>query len=248
MKKTSYLSRVAAQARPVRRTAMAAALLGALSAPALAVVAVPVDTGAQVVISQVYGGGGNTGAKYKNDYIELFNRSDVAVNIGGWSVQYASATGGTWQKTPIPAGVVLQPGQYYLVQEGAGTGGTDNLPAPDAFGALNLSGSTGKVALVNSGTLLSGVSPAVASFVDLIGFGGANYFEGSAAAPVLSNTTAALRAADGCTDTNNNSSDFSTAAPAPRNTSTASHACSAPAAPYRCHLPGQPVAGRGRGR
>ncbi|MEQ1530867.1 MAG: hypothetical protein ABL925_16240, partial [Methylococcales bacterium] len=27
-----------------------------------------------IVISQVYGGGGNTGATYKNDFIELFNR------------------------------------------------------------------------------------------------------------------------------------------------------------------------------
>ncbi len=26
-----------------------------------------------VVISQVYGGGGNSGATYKNDFIELFN-------------------------------------------------------------------------------------------------------------------------------------------------------------------------------
>ncbi len=33
----------------------------------------------QVGISQVYGGGGNAGAPYKNDFIELFNRSGSTV-------------------------------------------------------------------------------------------------------------------------------------------------------------------------
>ena len=47
----------------------------------------------RVVISQVYGGGGNSGAPFHNDYIELFNRSNASVSIDGWSVQYASSTG-----------------------------------------------------------------------------------------------------------------------------------------------------------
>lgn len=231
MKKSSYLSRAAAQATPIRLSAMSAALLAVLSAPVMAAVSVPVTVGGPVVISQVYGGGGNTGAKYKNDFIELFNRSNAPVAIGGWSVQYASSAGTSWQSTKIPANVTLQPGQYYLIQEAAGTGGTDGLPTPDASGSLALSGTTGKVALVSNSTLLSGGSPAVGTFVDLIGFGSASYFEGSAPAPVLSNTTAALRLADGCTDTDSNSSDFATGAPAPRNTATPSHACGVPAAP-----------------
>jgi uncharacterized protein len=41
-----------------------------------------------VVISKVYGGGGNAGATYTNDFIELFNASASAVTIDGWSVQY----------------------------------------------------------------------------------------------------------------------------------------------------------------
>ena len=64
----------------------------------------------QVVISQIYGGGGNTGATLRNDFIELFNRGDSAVTVSGWSVQYASAAGGEWQKTDL-AGTLL-PGQY----------------------------------------------------------------------------------------------------------------------------------------
>ena len=93
-----------------------------------------------VVISQVYGGGGNSGATYKNDFIELFNRGTAPVSLNGWSVQYASSTGTTWSKT-ILTNVVLQPGQYYLVQEAVGTGGTVNLPTPDATGTIAMSGS-----------------------------------------------------------------------------------------------------------
>ena len=48
---------------------------------------------ATVVISQVYGGGGNAGSVYTNDFIELFNPGSFPVNVTGWTVQYASATG-----------------------------------------------------------------------------------------------------------------------------------------------------------
>src|SRR6476661_2917198 len=70
---------------------------------------------ATVVISQVYGGGGNAGATYRNDFIELYNATTSPVSLNGWSVQYASATGTSWQVTPL-TNVTLQPGQYYLVQ------------------------------------------------------------------------------------------------------------------------------------
>jgi hypothetical protein len=45
-----------------------------------------------IVISQVYGGGGNSGAIYTHDFIELFNRGTSSVSLNGWSLQYASAT------------------------------------------------------------------------------------------------------------------------------------------------------------
>src|SRR5262245_1437161 len=87
-----------------------------------------------LVISQVYGGGGNAGATYRNDFVELFNRGPVAVDVSGWSIQYASAAGTTWQVTPLSG--VVEPGQYLLVQEAAGTGGTANLPTPDVSGTI----------------------------------------------------------------------------------------------------------------
>jgi hypothetical protein len=39
-----------------------------------------------VVISQIYGGGGNVGSTYRNDFIELFNRGSVTVSLAGMSV------------------------------------------------------------------------------------------------------------------------------------------------------------------
>ena len=46
---------------------------------------------ADIVISQVYGGGGNSGATYTHDFIELFNRGTAPVSLSGWSVQYSSS-------------------------------------------------------------------------------------------------------------------------------------------------------------
>ncbi|MBI3654219.1 MAG: HYR domain-containing protein [Acidobacteria bacterium] len=177
-----------------------------------------------IVISQLYGGGGNTGATFRNDFIELFNRGNVAVSLNGWSVQYASATGTTWQVTNL-TNVSLQPGQYYLVQEAAGTGGTTNLPTPDATGTIAMSGTAGKVALVNTATALSGACPTGASIIDFVGFGTtANCFE-TAVTPAPSNTTAVIRGSNGCTETDNNSTDFATGAPNPRNTASAFNVC-----------------------
>ena len=178
---------------------------------------------ARVVISQVYGGGGNSGSTYKNDFVELFNSGDTAQDLTGWSVQYASSTGTTWQTTPLTG--TLQPGHYYLVQEAQGAGGTTNLPTPDATGTIPMSATAAKVALVSSTTALSGACPTT-GVVDLIGFGtGTNCFEGSAIAPVLTNTTAGFRAGGGCTDGNANNTDFSTSAPNPRNSASAVMTC-----------------------
>lgn len=174
-----------------------------------------------VVISQVYGGGGNASAPYQNDFIELFNRGASAVSLNGWSVQYASATGTTWQRTNL-SNVMLQPGQYYLVQEAVGAGCTGSpcgiaLPPPDMAGTIAMALGAGKVALVDSTTTLSGSCPT--AVIDFVGFGTtANCFEGSGPTATLSNTTSASRAGAGCTDTDNNSGDFSAGAPAPRNT------------------------------
>ncbi len=191
-----------------------------------------------VVISQVYGGGGNSGAPYTHDFVELFNRGTTPVSLSGWSIQYASATGtgnfgaSSTQITELP-NVTLQPGQYYLVQQAGGTTGAP-LPTPDLVDStpIAMAAGAGKVALVSSSTPLGcngGSTPCseaqLAQIVDLVGYGGANFFEGSGAAPALSNTTAALRKGNGCTETDNNAAAFAAAAASPRNTASARNFC-----------------------
>ena len=127
-------------------TAFIAFALAFLSLPLGAMPAAA--TSPDLVISQIYGGGGNSGAQFKNDFIELFNRGTSAVSLNGKSVQYATTTGALGANglmTLLP-NVVLGVGQYFLVQEAAGAGTTlPPLPAPDAIGAINMSAMGAKV-------------------------------------------------------------------------------------------------------
>ncbi len=174
-----------------------------------------------IVISQIYGGGGNSGAPLKNDFIELFNPGGVAVSVAGWSVQYASSAGTTWQVTNLSG--TIQPGAYYLVQEAAGSGNVAALPTPDAIGTIPMSLSDGKVALVQSTTALAGSCPTA---LDLVSFGTGNCpASPTNAAPQLSNTTSDSRNDSGCAYTASPSADFTKGAPAPRNSATPVHVC-----------------------
>ena len=183
-----------------------------------------------VVISQVYGGGGNAGAPFQSDFIELFNRGVTPVNLSGWSVQYQSATGtGAWQVTPLSG--TIAPGGYYLVAEATGNGCSGlpcgvPLPAADATGTILMAAGAGKVALSGSTTPFSGSCASCA--VDMVGYGGtASCFEGAGPTAATSNTTAALRKRSGCFDSNNNNIDFSVGGPNPRNTSSPTNSCQA---------------------
>lgn len=200
-----------------------ASLSDTVNAPATSAVTITVTPAPpppldHIVISQVYGGGGNGGAAFQNDFIELYNPTTGAVDLGGWTVQYASATGtGLWQ--PQPLGGVMQPGEYYLVK--LATNGTVGSVVPDANinGTLNLSGTNGKVALVRGGDALEGCPISDELLVDLVGYGStANCREGATNAPTASNATAVFRKNGGFTDTNVNGSDFFTATPTPRRT------------------------------
>jgi Predicted extracellular nuclease len=168
-----------------------------------------------VVLSQVYGGGGNSGATYTNDFIELYNLGSTNVDLTGWSVQYASVVGTSWQTTPLSG--TVEPAQYYLVQEAQGSGGTVSLPTPNATGSIPMSATAGKVALVANSNTLSGTCPT--GVVDFVGFGStANCYEGAGPTAAPSNTTSALRLNGGVTETDSNSADFTIGAPNPRNT------------------------------
>ena len=189
-----------------------------------------------IVISQIYGGGGNTGAVYANDFVELFNRGTSPVSLNGWSTQYASATGTEFFVTPL-SNVVLQPGQYYLIQYASSGAIGSAIPTPDVVAPAitnnagntfipNLSVTTGKIVLVNSTVRLpASTCPVDPTIVDLVGYGdSASCFEG-AKTPNFSNTTAGKRNGGGCVDTDNNNTDITIGAPAPRNTSSPTSTC-----------------------
>ena len=196
---------------------------------AVALLAAPAahSSSPDMVVSQVFAGGGNSGASFTNDFVELFNRGSTAIDVSSWSIQYASAAGTTWQATPLAGSV--QPGRYYLVQLASGGTAGAALPSPDATGTSNLAVSGGKIALVRGTAPLTcgaaaGSCSANSFVADLIGYGAATDFEGNAGA--LSSTTSALRAAGGCTDTDVNADDFAAGSPPiPRNSAAAAGSC-----------------------
>src|SRR3954469_7654226 len=228
---TARSGEIAMRVRSILPVLAVLLLLSALSRGSWSLTAVVGS--ADLVISQVYGGGGNTGAPYTNKFVELFNRGSASVTLAGKSVQYASATGTGNFSTSLVAlpGATVAPGGYFLIQLAAGANGLP-LPAADAIGTFNPAATAGKVVLVAASTGLTcngGSNPCTAAqlgqIIDLVGYGGANFYEGSGPAATLSATTAAVRGDAGCTDTNDNASDFHSGPPLPRNSSAAPHAC-----------------------
>jgi len=192
---------------------------------------VSITAQSQVVISQVYGGGGNASATYTHDFVELFNKGNASVDISGYSIQYASATGTNWAVNPIPANTSIAPGKYFLIKLAGGAVGVA-LPTPDldiTSSPSNLSGTAGKVALVDNTTALTG-TVVTTGYVDLLGYGSTATSSETAVFPASGiNTTLSLqRANNGCTDTNNNSTDFTLSSVNPRNSSVAVYSCTAP--------------------
>ncbi|MCC6321682.1 MAG: lamin tail domain-containing protein [Phycisphaerales bacterium] len=202
-----------------------------------------VQTTTGVVISQVYGGGGNSGAPLQNDFVELFNRTGAPIDLTGWSVQYANSTAaeGFTQQTML-SGTIPAFG-YFLVSQAAGNSCSglpcgDPLPVTaDVVGAIPVSSTASRIALVNDSVLI-GANCASTTIVDLVGSGGASCFEGVGAAGTLSNTLANYRRLNGCSDTDNNIVDFFTATPLPRNSASPINNCSGAATGACCATDG----------
>lgn len=189
----------------------------------------------RLVVSQVYGGGGNSGAQYRNDFIELFNAGDAPVAVDGWSVQYASSSGASWQVTPL-AGTIA-PGRYLLVQQAQGSGGTLALPTPDVIGTIAMAAGAGKVLLANTTTAASGTCPTGATVIDRVGYGATNCATDWGNAPTLSATLAAFRKNDGCTNSGNGAADFDALPAAPRNSASPVKSCGGAGLPPRPQSP-----------
>ncbi|MEQ1607282.1 MAG: DNA/RNA non-specific endonuclease [Pyrinomonadaceae bacterium] len=201
-----------------------------------------------LVISQVGSGGGGTTGTYIFDYVEIKNISGSTQSLGGLSLYYGSATGNFASQTSnafaLP-NVSLNPGQYYMVQLGsAGMAGAAFPVTPDVTTLnLSMSGTSGKIALVNTTGIAQNVCGATASpcnstqlaqFVDWVAYGtGGNGPAGSGEGGTsvnngvgIATTQGSVRKGLGCTDTDNNNLDFDVVTnPIPRNTSTAVNVC-----------------------
>lgn len=177
-----------------------------------------------VVISQIFGGNGATSA-FNQDFVELHNRTSDPVSLAGMSLQYASATGTSWQVVPLSGSIA--PGGFFLVGLAATADAGVALPAVDAVGTINISSVAGKLALVSNTTALSGCPAIGAPVVDLVGYGATASCSESAPAPAPSSSTAIFRkdAAQACTETNNNGADFVASTPAPRNAASLAAMC-----------------------
>ena len=188
----------------------------------------PSTGGSGIVISQVYGAGGNAGSQFNADYVELHNKSNAAETLNGFSIQYASASAtGSWSGKSLLPTLTIPAGGYYLIQmSSASTLNGVALPTPDyaATPTISMSAKNGRVALVGDTTTLSGC-PATSNIIDLVGYGTATVCSETAPTDTLSILRAAFRNNNGCDDTNNNLADFTIALPNPRNSASPIYLC-----------------------
>jgi MYXO-CTERM domain-containing protein len=189
---------------------------------------------ANLVIASVFGGGGNAQAPFTHDFVMLFNRGSAAASLNGLSLQYRSSNNDFDSATDVVAlpNASLQPGQYFLIELNSNGNVGAPLPTPDASDTgVGLSNNNGKVALVTQPLDGCGapLNPCpLTNIVDLVGYGTGSQFEGSGQITGLSNTVAAIRKGGGCTETDDNASDFEVGAPAPKNTTATFSPCNAP--------------------
>ena len=223
---------------------------GALSGDATAVGTIvnddePPPVLTDVVISQVYGAGGNSGATLTHDFVELFNPGAAPVTLDGWSVQYTSAAGtGTWLVTPLAG--TIQPGRISSCRWPRAPAARSRCPRPMRVEPSRMAAGAGKVALQTNATAIVGGCPIQAT-ADLVGYGAASCFEGTAPTGQLSVSTAAIRKRGGCFDSDQNGVDFSVAPPTPRNSAAPARSCVAvPAQIHDIQGPGaaSPLAGQ----
>ncbi len=178
-----------------------------------------------MIINQVYGGSNDGAASHS--FIELYNKSDEAVDMKGWTIQYRSSADGNhddkWYSLELTGSI--EAGGYYLVRCGAvdTPGSADyQVPAGDQEWDIQLHNKGLSVVLMSDDTSLDDrftgdvmaqdfVKPA--SYVDLAAVQGNDgeetqtppAWEGSYSA--LQSKKKAVRRVD-FADTDNNETDF----------------------------------------
>lgn len=142
-----------------------------------AALTVKIITGAEHVVISEFSGG--TTANASDEFVELYNPTNQDVTIGGWKLQYRSATGTSYsQSASLPDGAVIKAYGYYLV---GGTAYTDTVTPKDASYGFNSSASATSGGHIRLGTAALSDKLEDANTVDVLGYGTAAGPEGTAA-------------------------------------------------------------------
>lgn len=140
-------------------------------------------------------GGGN------DEFIELYNNSDVPVNIGNWRISGSNNSGGTAIRLTVAANTVLPARGHFLAAHSGAYSGA--VPADQTYGVGI--GDDGGLALLD----------AAGAIIDQVGLGANSaYKEGATLAPLTTNANRGYeRKGGGTQDTGDNAADFSVASP-----------------------------------
>jgi uncharacterized repeat protein (TIGR02543 family) len=160
-----------------------------------------------LMIWEVYSAGGNTGATYKRDFIVLYNGSNTAIDLAGYTIQYGSAIGDFSVKSTLN-GIINAKSYYTVADTQSGSNGAELPFLINQSSGLSFGGTDGKVLLAYNNQASNKTT--LSNVIDLIGYGNsADTFE-SVRTVDLSSSTSAKR--NSTTDTNDNSTDFTVSA------------------------------------
>jgi hypothetical protein len=181
----------------------------------------PVTT--SVLIFQVYGSGTATDGAVSHNFIELYNTTNAAINLAGYSVQYAE-DGTTWEKFDL-TGTIPASASFLILGNNNNTGGRlqlnvagEHTTADQTWTGRIINNQKFKIVLMRSTDLLTVADPftggpdggPVAGYIDMLGAvnGGTTELDAyeTAKANVISKQKSARR--KNLTDTNNNATDF----------------------------------------
>ncbi|HSF37538.1 MAG TPA: lamin tail domain-containing protein, partial [Nocardioides sp.] len=194
------------------------AVLAAGLTPIAAASANPAGTG--LVISEAYLNGGSANASYTNKFVEIYNPTESAISLTDKSLQYRSPTGTANASNTCTLTGSVAAGGYFLVQGGSNGANGAALPTADQVcGGIN-PGAAGGTLFLTTGT--AATIPSATTVVDRLGWGTSNAPEGNAAS--VASVTTSLQRTKTPLDTDDNSVDFTTAAPVPQNSGPATPA------------------------
>ncbi|AEF82239.1 lamin tail domain-containing protein [Leadbettera azotonutricia] len=175
----------------------------------------PVASETPIVILQAYGSGGKIDAAVSHSFVELYNTTDSAINLSGYTLQYSSK-GTSWDVLPLTGSIPARTSFLILGKQSNNTGevlprvvlADDDFDTADQAWDIDLSNDAFKICLVHGTNPITTVNPyvaVIAGYVDMLGAGTADGFEAAPAAGISKQKTARRKT---LTDTNNNAADF----------------------------------------